>query len=77
MCYLLDQYLLTMILRFAIVLQLYLSLYLPSNALLLIKYLGPGKNPKLPVSSYFHIYEWGYFRLGYVRLNECPVGLEN
>ncbi len=38
--------------------------------------LGQGKNPKLQVSSYFHIY--GYFvRLGELRVYECTAGLES
>ena len=32
---------------------------------------GQGKNSKMPVSSYFHIYGIGLGILGYVRVNEC------
>ena len=39
--------------------------------------LGQGKNPKLWVSSYFHIWMMGYFRVGQVRVNECPAGSGN
>ena len=38
--------------------------------------MGQGKNPKFPVSLYFHIYVW-WVILGYVKVNKCPVGLEN
>ncbi len=39
--------------------------------------MGQGKNPKLRVFLAFsHIRMKVYFRLGKVRVNECPAGLE-
>ncbi len=48
-----------------------------AGTVMLKENLAQGKNQKWQVFVFSHIRMMGYFRLSWVRVNQCPAGLEN